>query len=126
MFPTQNFLSDKRDHNGVINIVVSCVATRDIFQSKLGGKANNGGIVWLQNSVCSFIHRPEFADKGLYDDQCGVEHVNDLDADLCRCKIAEGRQPSLITRVGELLRCTKARDSTPLRQTLSFLRCRLP
>ena len=43
----QNFLPDKCDHDGVINIVVGCVAGCDIFQSKLGGKANDAGIVGL-------------------------------------------------------------------------------
>ena len=40
----QNFLPDKRDHNGVINIVVGCVAGSNIFKSKLGDKANDAGI----------------------------------------------------------------------------------
>ena len=32
------FLPDKRDHDGVIDIVVSGVAGRDIFKGKLGDK----------------------------------------------------------------------------------------
>ena len=43
----QNFLPDKRDHDGVINIVVGCVAGRDIFKSKLGDKANDARIAKL-------------------------------------------------------------------------------
>jgi hypothetical protein len=31
----QNFLSNKRGHNGVINIVIGGVASRDIFKSLL-------------------------------------------------------------------------------------------
>ena len=34
----QNFLPDKRDHDGVINIVVCGVAGRDSFKSKLAAK----------------------------------------------------------------------------------------
>jgi hypothetical protein len=34
----QNFLPNQRDHDGVINIVVDSVASRDIFESKLGSK----------------------------------------------------------------------------------------
>ena len=37
----QNFLPDKRDHDGVIDIVVCGVAGRDTFKSKLGGKADH-------------------------------------------------------------------------------------
>ena len=32
---TQNFLPNKRDHDGVINVVVDSVAGRDSFESKL-------------------------------------------------------------------------------------------
>src|SRR5215831_6265381 len=73
---TQNFLPDKRDHDGVINIVVSGVAGRDIFKSKLGDKADDARIAGLHRPVCSFIHRPQFADEGFYNYQGGVEHVN--------------------------------------------------
>jgi hypothetical protein len=41
----QNFLSDKRDHDAVINIVVCGVAGRDIFKSKLGNKTDDPRIV---------------------------------------------------------------------------------
>ena len=43
----QNFLPDKCDHDGVINIMVGCVARCDIFKSKLGNKANDAGIAGL-------------------------------------------------------------------------------
>ena len=43
----QNFLSNKRDHDGVINIVVGGVASRDIFKSQLGDKVQNPGIAGL-------------------------------------------------------------------------------
>jgi hypothetical protein len=43
----QNFLPDKRHHDGVINIVVCGVAGRDIFKSKLGDKAEHAGIAGL-------------------------------------------------------------------------------
>ena len=39
----QNLLPDKRDHDGVINIVVCGIAGRDIFKSKLGDKADHAG-----------------------------------------------------------------------------------
>ena len=38
MAATQNFLPNKRDHYGMINIVVDGVAGRDIFECKLGDK----------------------------------------------------------------------------------------
>ena len=72
----QNFLPDKRDHDGVINIVICGVAGRDIFKSKLSGKADRARITRLHRRVCSFVHRPKFADEGFYNDQCWVEHVN--------------------------------------------------
>jgi hypothetical protein len=72
----QNFLPDKRDHDGVINIVICGVAGRDIFKSKLSGKADHARIVGLHRRVCSFVHRPKFADEGFYNYQCRVEHVN--------------------------------------------------
>jgi hypothetical protein len=34
----QDFLSDERYQNGVINVVIRCVAGRDILQSELGDK----------------------------------------------------------------------------------------
>jgi hypothetical protein len=43
----ENFLPDKRDHDGVINVVVGCVAGRNIFESKLGDEANDAGIAGL-------------------------------------------------------------------------------
>jgi len=43
----QNFLPDKRDHDGVINIVVGGVASRDIFKGELGDKVKDPGIVGL-------------------------------------------------------------------------------
>ena len=43
MTATQNFLPNKRDHDGVINIVVDSVASRYSFESKLGGKVRIPG-----------------------------------------------------------------------------------
>ena len=43
----ENFLPDKRDHDGVINIVVCCVAGRDVFKSKLRDKADHARIAGL-------------------------------------------------------------------------------
>jgi hypothetical protein len=40
----QNFLPDKYDHDGVINIMVGCVASCDILKSKLGNEAKDAGI----------------------------------------------------------------------------------
>jgi hypothetical protein len=37
---TQNFLPNKRDHDGVINVVVDSVAGRDSFESKLRSSAS--------------------------------------------------------------------------------------
>src|SRR6516164_1117257 len=76
MAAAQDFLADKRDHDGVIKIVVCGVAGRDIFKSKLGDKADHAGVAWLHRTVCSFVHRPKFADEGFYNYQCWVEHVN--------------------------------------------------
>src|SRR5215469_8267236 len=86
----QNFLTDKRDHYGVINIVICGVAGCDIFKSKLGDKTDDPRIAGLQRPVCSFVHRPKLADEGFYDYQCGVEHANQP-----RCP----NGPKLITRV---------------------------
>src|SRR3974377_254924 len=72
----ENFLPDKRDHDGVINIVVCGVAGRDIFKSKLGNKADHAGIGGLHCPICSFVHRPKFTDEGFYNYEGGVEHVN--------------------------------------------------
>ena len=44
----QNFLPDKRDHDGVINVVVGRVTGCDSFKSKLGGKADDPGIARLK------------------------------------------------------------------------------
>ena len=71
-----NFLTDKRDHDRVINIVICRVAGRDILKSKLGDKADYARVAGLHRPICSFILRPEFADEGFYNYQCGVEHVN--------------------------------------------------
>src|SRR5215469_13124121 len=70
----QDFLPDKRNHDGVINIVICGVAARDILKSKLGNKADHAGIAGLQCSVCPFVHRLKFTDEGFYNYQGGVEH----------------------------------------------------
>ncbi len=70
----QNFLPNEGDHDGVINIVIGCVAACDIFKSKLRGEADDSGITGLQHPVCSFVHRPKFTDKCFYDDQRWIEH----------------------------------------------------
>ena len=44
---TQNFLPNKRDYDGVINVVVDSVASRYSFESKLRGKAQDPRIVGL-------------------------------------------------------------------------------
>jgi hypothetical protein len=44
---SKNFLPNKRDHNGVINVMVGSVASRDIFKSKLRSKVQDPGIVRL-------------------------------------------------------------------------------
>jgi hypothetical protein len=94
----QNFLPDKRDHDGVINIVVCGIAGRDIFKSKLGYKTDHARIAGLHRPVCSFVHRPKFADEGFYNYQCGVEHVNQP-----RCThIGGANGPKLIMRVETL------------------------
>src|SRR5215467_15503900 len=71
---TQNLLPNKGNHDGVINIVVRCVAGRNIFKSKLGDKANHTRIARLQRSISSFIHRPKFADKPVDNDLRWIEH----------------------------------------------------
>src|SRR6516225_4336507 len=90
----QDFLPDKRDHYGVINIVVCGVAGRDIFKSKLSDKADHARIVGLHRLVCSFVHRPKFANEGFYNYQGGIEHVNQTT--LHAYKGGDG--PKLITR----------------------------
>ena len=90
----ENFLPDKRDHNGMINIMVCCVAGRDIFKSELGDEADHARIARLHRRVCSFVHRLKFADEAFYDYQCGVEHMNHLTARIL------GRR-KLITRAGK-------------------------
>jgi hypothetical protein len=72
----QNFLPNKRDHNGVINIVVCRIAGCDVFKRKLGDKTDDVGIAGLQRSICSLVHRPKFADEGFYNYRCSVEHAN--------------------------------------------------
>jgi hypothetical protein len=71
---TQNLLPDKCNHDGVINIVVGCVAGRNIFKSKLGDKANHTWIAGLQHPIGSFVHRPKFADKSVDNDLRWIEH----------------------------------------------------
>jgi len=44
----RNFLPNKRDHYGVIYIVVGGIASRNIFKSKLRSKAQGPRIVGLQ------------------------------------------------------------------------------
>ena len=43
----QNFLPNKRDHDGVINIVVGGIASRYIFKIKLRSKAEDPRIFGL-------------------------------------------------------------------------------
>jgi hypothetical protein len=45
--PPQNFLPNKRDHYGVMNIMVGRIASRNIFESKLRSKAEDRGIFGL-------------------------------------------------------------------------------
>jgi hypothetical protein len=59
----QNFLPDKRNHNGVINIVVGRVANRNSFESKLRSKFQDPGIVRLQYPVCSLVRCLKFTNK---------------------------------------------------------------
>jgi len=54
---TQNFLPNKRDHDGVINVVVYSVASRYSFESKLRSKAQHPRIDGLQYRVRSYIAR---------------------------------------------------------------------
>src|SRR6476661_8374493 len=74
MTATQNFLPNKRDHDGVINVVVDSVASRYSFESKLRGKAQDPRIVGLQIRVRSAIHRSKFANKCFDYDQRRIEH----------------------------------------------------
>src|SRR6476660_7762249 len=71
---TQNFLPNKRDHDGVINVVVDSVASRYSFESKLRSKAQDPRIVGLQYRVRSLVHRSKFANKCFDYDQCRIEH----------------------------------------------------
>ena len=47
MSAAQNFLPNQGDHDGVINVVIGRVASRDIFDSKLSNKVEDPRIVWL-------------------------------------------------------------------------------
>ena len=71
---TQNFLPNKRDHDGVINVVVYSVASRYSFESKLRSKAQDPRIVGLQYRVRSLVHRSKFANKCFDYDQRRIEH----------------------------------------------------
>ena len=70
----QNFLPNERDHDSVINIVVGGVAGCDIFKRKLCEKGDNARIAGLHHPVCSFVHRPKFANERFDDDQRWIEH----------------------------------------------------
>src|SRR6516165_1348551 len=74
MLATQNFLPNKRDHDGVINVVVDSVASRYSFESKLRSKAQDPRIVGLQYRVRSTVHRSKFANKCFDYDQRWIEH----------------------------------------------------
>src|SRR5215472_14337100 len=71
---TQNFLPNKRDHDGVINVVVDSVASRYSFESKLRSKAQDPRIVGLQYRVRSLVHCSKFANKCFDYDQRRIEH----------------------------------------------------
>ena|ERR1700730_3052061 len=71
---TQDFLSDKRDHDGVIDVVVGRVARSYVFKSELGDEADHAGIAGLQSSVSAIVHCPKFADKSFDDDLRRIEH----------------------------------------------------
>src|SRR5262249_47798245 len=70
----QDLLPDQRDHDGVIDIVISRIAGRDIFKSKLRDKADDARIARLEHPIGSFVHRPKFANKRFDDDQRWIEH----------------------------------------------------
>ena len=74
MAGTQNFLPNKRDHYGVINIVVGGIASRNSFKSKLRSKAQDPRIVGLQIRVRSAVHRSNIANKCFDYDQSRIEH----------------------------------------------------
>jgi hypothetical protein len=59
------------DRDRVINVVIGCVGGRDILESKLCHKADDAGCF-----IRSLVHRPEFADESVDDDQRGIEHGN--------------------------------------------------
>ena len=74
MAATQNFLPNKRDHDGVINVVVNSVASRYSFESELRGKAQDPRIVGLQYRVRSLVHCSKLANKCFDYDQRRIEH----------------------------------------------------
>ena len=77
MRAAQNLLPDKRDHDGVIDIVVGRVARCNIFESKLGDEANDAGISgFLNTPVCFLFGNIVRSSRinALDDDQCRIKH----------------------------------------------------
>ena len=72
--PAQDFLTDRRDHDGVNDVVVSRVTGRDVLQRQLGYKTYDARKSRLQRTVGTIVHPTKFADEGGNDDLRGIEH----------------------------------------------------
>src|SRR5262245_46584154 len=70
----QNLLTDQRHHDGMINVVVGCVAVCDILKREPTDEADDAGIARLEHSIGPLVHDLKLANEGFDDDLCGVEH----------------------------------------------------
>src|SRR5262245_51019428 len=72
--PRRILLPDQRHHDGMINIVVGCIAVCDILKREPADEADDTGIARLQDPIGLLVHDLKLADEGFDDDLCGVEH----------------------------------------------------
>src|SRR5262249_13726527 len=75
----QNLLTDQRHHDGMINVVVGCVAVCDILKREPTDEADDAGIARLEHSMGPHVHDWKPANEGFDDDLCGVKHGGHLE-----------------------------------------------
>src|SRR5262245_60204370 len=78
MATAQNFLSDQRHHDGMIDVVVGSVGICNIFKREPTDETDYAGITRLKHSVGPLIFTLKLANKGFNDNLRGIEHRRHL------------------------------------------------
>src|SRR5262245_9176892 len=78
MATAQNFLSDQRHHDGMIDVVVGSVGICNIFKREPPDETDYAGITRLKHSVGPLIFALKLANKGFNDNLRGIEHRRHL------------------------------------------------